>query len=98
MFDLMFAKYLESLYTICFLETFMGVDQRTGEGTKPRIPLVVSKSHRNHGTATTTHRTLGLTPVGTMCRSNLFLGFYPILMQILTLTGLNNHLTKQHKL
>ena len=38
----------------------MGVDQRTGEGTNPRIPLVVSKSHRNHGTATTAHRTLGV--------------------------------------
>ena len=26
----------------------MGVDQRTGEGTNPRIPLVVSKSVRDH--------------------------------------------------
>ena len=39
---------------------------------------VISKSHRNHGTATTAHRTLGLMPAGTMCRSNLSLGFYPI--------------------
>ena len=46
------------------LETFMGVDQRTGEGSKQRIPLVVSKSDRDHGTATTAHRTLGLTPAG----------------------------------
>ena len=34
------------------LETFMGGDQRTGEGSKPRIPCVVSKSDRDHGTAT----------------------------------------------
>ena len=41
------------------LETFMGVDQRTGEGSKPRIPLVVSKSDRDHGTATTAIEPLG---------------------------------------
>ena len=60
------------------LETFMGVDQRTGEGTNPRIPRVVSKSDRDHGTATTAYRTLGLTPTGTICRSNLSLSLYPI--------------------
>ena len=39
------------IYTIPIvsLETFMGVDQRTGEGSNPRISLVVSKSERNHG-------------------------------------------------
>ena len=35
------------------LETFMGVVQRTGAGSKPCIPRVVSKSDRDHGTATT---------------------------------------------
>ena len=39
---------------------------------------VVSNSDRNHRTATTAYRTLGLTPAGTMCHSNLSLGFYPI--------------------
>ena len=57
----------------------MGVDQRTRERTNPHIPLVVSKSHRNQGTVTTAHRTLGLMPADTMCRSNLSEGFYPIL-------------------
>ena len=56
----------------------MGVDQRTGEGSKPRISRVDSKSDRDHGTATTAHRTLGLTPAGTICRSNLSLSLYPI--------------------
>ena len=60
------------------LETFMGVDQRTGEGTNPHIPVVVSKSHSDHGTATTAHRTLGLTPAGTICRNNLSLSHYPL--------------------
>ena len=54
----------------------MGVDQRTGPGTNPRIPLVVSKSDSDHGTATAAHRTLGLTPAGTICRSNLSLSYY----------------------
>ena len=54
----------------------MGVDQRAGEGSNPLLTLVVSKSDRNHGTATTPHRTLGLTHAGT----NLSLGFYPILI------------------
>ena len=57
----------------------MGVDQRTGEGSKPRIPLVVSKSDRDHGTATTDNRNLGLTPAVTISRSNLSLSLYPIL-------------------
>ena len=42
----------------------MGVDQRTGEGSKPRIPRVVSKSDSDHGSATMAHRTLELTPAG----------------------------------
>ena len=57
----------------------MGVDQRTGEGSKPRIPRVVSKSDRDHGTATTDNRNLGLTPAVTIFRSNLSLSLYPIL-------------------
>ena len=56
----------------------MGVDQRTGEGSKPRIPRVVSKSDRDHGTATTDNRNLGLTPPVTISRSNLSLRLYPI--------------------
>ena len=60
------------------LETFIGVDQRTGEGTNPRIPLVASKSDRDHWTATTAYRTLGLRPAGTICRCNLSLSLYPI--------------------
>ena len=62
----------------CVLETFMGVDQRTGEGSKPRIPRVVSKSDRDHGTATTDNRNLGLTPAVSISRSNLSLSLYPI--------------------
>ena len=61
------------------LETFMGLDQRTGAGTNPRIPCVVSKSDRDHGTATTDNRNLGLTPAVTISRSNLSLSLYPIL-------------------
>ena len=60
----------------------MGVDQRTGPGTNPRIPLVVSKSDSSHGTATTAHRTLGLMPAGTICRSNLSLSHYPLHVRI----------------
>ena len=60
------------------LETFMAVVQRTGAGSKPRIPCVVSKSDRDHGTATTDNRNLGLTPVVTISRSNLSLSLYPI--------------------
>ena len=60
------------------LETFMAVVQRTGEGSKPRIPCVVSKSDRDHGTATTDNRNLGLTPTVTISRSNLSLSLYPI--------------------
>ena len=56
----------------------MGVDQRTGEGSKPRIPLVVSKSDKDHETATTDNRNLGLTPAVTISRSNLSLSLYPI--------------------
>ena len=56
----------------------MGVDQKTGPGTNPRIPLVVSKSDSDHGTATTAHRTLGLMPACTISRSNLSLSHYPL--------------------
>ena len=61
-----------------YLETFMGLDQRTGAGTNPRIPRVVSKSDRDHRTATTDNRNLGLTPAVTISRSNLSLSLYPI--------------------
>ena len=57
----------------------MAVVQRTGEGSKPRIPCVVSKSDRDHGTATTDNRNLGLMPTVTISRSNLSLSLYPIL-------------------
>ena len=62
------------------LETFMAVVQRTGAGSKPLIPCVVSKSDRDHGTATTDNRNLGLTPAVTISRSNLSLSLYPILL------------------
>ena len=61
------------------LETFMGVEQRTVLRTNPRISPVVSKSDSDQGTATSAHRTLGLTPAGTICRSNLSLGHHPLL-------------------
>ena len=41
------------------LETFMAVVQRTGPGTNPCIPCVVSKSDSIHGTATTATEPLG---------------------------------------
>ena len=56
----------------------MGVEQRTGAGSNQRISRVVSKSDRDHGTATTDNRTLGLTPAGTISRSNLSPGLYPL--------------------
>ena len=56
----------------------MGLEQRIAPGTNPRIPRVVSKSDSDHGSATTAHRTLGLTPAGTICCSNLSLSHYPI--------------------
>ena len=57
----------------------MRLEQRIAPGTNARIPRVVSKSDSDHGTATTTaHRTLGLTPTGTICRSNLSLSHYPL--------------------
>ena len=43
----------------CVLETLMGIEQRTATGTNPRIPCVVSKSDRDHGTATTATEPLG---------------------------------------
>ena len=51
----------------------MGLEQRIVPGTNPRISRVVSKSDSDHGTATTAHRTLGLTPAGAICHSNLYL-------------------------
>ena len=56
----------------------MGLEQKNGAGSKARIPRVVSKPDSDHWTATTAHRTLGLTPVGTICHSNLCLSHYPI--------------------
>ena len=74
------------------LETFMAVVQRTGADSKPRIPHVVSKSDRDHGSATTAHRTLGLLPAGTICSSNLYLGLYPIhSTSLFKLCRLNTH-------
>ena len=60
------------------LKTNMGVGQYILPGSKPRIPRVVSKSDSNHWRGYYAHRTLGLTPAGTMCHSNLSLGYYPI--------------------
>ena len=56
----------------------MGLEQRIAPGTNPRISRVVSKSDRDHGTATTDNRNLGLTPAVTVSRSNLSLSLYPI--------------------
>ena len=61
-----------------FLETVMGLEQRIAPGTNPRIPRVVSKSDSDHRTATTAHRTLGLTPSGTICHSNVTLLYLPL--------------------
>ena len=66
----------EKFYSL--LETFMGVVQKNGAGSKPRISRVVFKSDRDHGTATTDNRNLGLTPAVTISHSNLSLGLYPI--------------------
>ena len=63
------------------LETFMGVVQRTGAGSKPRNSRVVSKSDRDHGNGYYGNRTLGLTPAGTICHSTRSLGLYPILIR-----------------
>ena len=60
-------------------ETFMGVVQRTGAGSKPRISRVVSKSDSDHGSGYYGHRNLGLTPAVTICCSTRSLGLYPIL-------------------
>ena len=56
----------------------MGGLQRTEEGSNPRISRVVSKSDSNHWSGYYDHRTLGLTPAGTICRSTCSLGYYPI--------------------
>ena len=56
----------------------MGVVQKNGVGSKPHISRVVSKSDRDHGTATMDNRNLGLTPAVTISRSNPSLGLYPI--------------------
>ena len=78
------ANAIASQWNIGFrvLETFMAVVQKTGPGSKPRISRVVSKSDSDHRTATTAHRTLGLTPAGTICHSNLSLSHYPIQKKI----------------
>ena len=56
----------------------MGGVKRTGAGSKPRIPRVVSKSDSDHGTGYYSHRTLGLAPEGTICLSTRSLGHHPI--------------------
>ena len=56
----------------------MGVEQRTGAGSNPRMSCVVSKPDRDHGTAHKDNRTLGLTPARTISHSNLSLGLYPL--------------------
>ena len=61
------------------LETFIGIVQRAGAGSKPRIFGVVSKSDRDHGSGYYGNRTLGLTPAGTICHSTRSLGLYPLL-------------------
>ena len=61
------------------LETFYGGRQKTEIGSKPRIPSVVSKPDRNHGTATMAHRTSGLMLPGIICHSYLSLSYYPLL-------------------
>ena len=61
----------------------MAVVQRTGAGSNPLISRVVSKSDRDHRTATTYNRPLGLTPAGTISRSYLSLGLYPIRSKLL---------------
>ena len=68
------------------LETFMGVVQRTGAGSKPRISRVVSKSDRDHGSGYYGNRTLGLMPAGTICHSTRTLGLYPILINMFLAT------------
>ena len=73
--DITIIPYVSGYF---MLETVMGVEQRTGAGSNPRIFCVVSKSDRDHGTATTDNRTLGLTPAGTISRNNLSLGLYPL--------------------
>ena len=61
------------------LETFMALVQKSGAGSNTRITRVVSKSDRDHGTATTANRNLGLMPAVTISRSYLSLCLYPIL-------------------
>ena len=73
-----FSSNFQHATIILWLETFMEGVQRTGAGSKQRIPRVVSKPDSNHGSATTANRNLGLTPAGTICRSNLSLNYYPI--------------------
>ena len=41
------------------LETVIGVEQRTGPDTNPRISCIVSKSDSDYGTATTAAEPLG---------------------------------------
>ena len=55
----------------------MAVVQRTGAGSKPHIFCVVSKPDSNHWSRYYSHRTLGLTPAGNICRTIHLLGYYP---------------------
>ena len=67
-------------YLCVFLRNFYGGVQRTGAGSNPHSSRVVSMSDRDHGTATTDNRTLGLMPAGTISHSNLSLGLFPLLI------------------
>ena len=76
----------------------MGVDQRIVAGSNPGISRVVSKPDRDHGTATTDNRNLGLTPAGTISHSYLCLDLYPIQLQeplITTLIGDSRQISRQ---
>ena len=62
-----------------FFRNFYGGRSKDWSSSKPHISRVVSKSDRDHGTATMDNRNLGLTPAGTISHSNLSLGLYPLL-------------------
>ena len=74
----------------------MGGVQRTGAGSKPRIDLfrVVSKPDSNHWSGYYGHRTLGLTPAGTICHSTRSLGYYPLRRDTYVLPGCIVHRTE----
>ena len=67
-------------------QTFMGVVQRTAAGSNQRISRVVSKSDSTHWSGYYGHRTLGLTPAGTICHSTRSLGYYPLHITSCTLS------------